>query len=123
MLSWLADQMIEEAMKRGEFDNLPGKGKPLELDDLSHVPPELRSAYKIMKNANLIPEEITLRQEMVTLNDLIAACQQDGERTELRKQLDEKTLRLRMLNEQKDWSSNRAYSQYEGQIRQRLTGW
>ncbi|WPP39618.1 DnaJ family domain-containing protein [Paenibacillus hunanensis] len=123
MLSWLADQMIEEAMKRGEFDDLPGKGKPLELEDLSHVPEELRSAYKLMKNANIMPEELTLRQEMLTLSDLIAACQQDEERLRLRKKLDEKTLRLNMLTAQKDWSSNSAYNRYESKIRQRLTGW
>ncbi|MFD1888156.1 DnaJ family domain-containing protein [Paenibacillus wenxiniae] len=123
MLSWLADQMIEEAMKRGEFDDLPGKGKPLELDDLSHVPAELRSAYKIMKNANIVPEELTLRQEMLTLSDLIAACQHDEERHQLRKKLDEKTLRLHMLNAQQDWSNNSAYGRYESKIRQRLTGW
>lgn len=123
MLSWLADQMIEEAMKRGEFDDLPGKGKPLELEDLSHVPEELRSAYKLMKNANIMPEELTLRQEMLTLSDLIAACQQDEERLRLRKKLDEKTLRLNMLTAQKDWSRNSAYNRYESKIRQRLTGW
>ncbi len=123
MLSWLADQMIEEAMKRGEFDDLPGKGKPLELEDLSHVPEELRSAYKLMKNANIMPEELTLRQEMLTLSDLIAACQQDEERLRLRKKLDEKTLRLNMLTAQMDWSSNSAYNRYESKIRQRLTGW
>ncbi len=123
MLSWLADQMIEEAMKRGEFDDLPGKGKPLELEDLSHVPEELRSAYKLMKNANIMPEELTLRQEMLTLSDLIAACQQDEERLRLRKKLDEKTLRLNMLTAQKDWSSNSVYNRYESKIQQRLTGW
>ncbi|WP_322922877.1 DnaJ family domain-containing protein [Paenibacillus campi] len=122
MLSWLADQMIEEAMKRGEFDNLPGKGKPLDLEDLSHVPEELRAAYKIMKNANIIPEELALRQEMLTLSDLIAVCQHDDERLRLRKQLDAKTLRLHMLTAQTDWSNNAAYSRYESKIRQRLTG-
>lgn len=122
MLSWLADQKIEEAMRKGEFDDLPGKGKPLELEDLSHVPEELRSAYKLMKNANIIPEELSLRQEMLTLTDLIAACQHDGERRELRKRLDEKTLRLNMLTAQQDWSNNPSYGRYESKIRRKLTG-
>ncbi|ANF96720.1 DnaJ family domain-containing protein [Paenibacillus bovis] len=122
MLSWLADQMIEEAMQKGEFDDLPGKGKPLELEDLSHVPEELRAAYKIMKNANIMPEELTLRQEMLTLTDLITACQHDGERQELRKRLDEKTLRLNMLTAQNGWANNPSYGRYENKIRKRLTG-
>ncbi|WP_039839023.1 DUF1992 domain-containing protein, partial [Paenibacillus sonchi] len=63
ILSWLAEQRIQEAMRSGEFDKLPGHGKPLELEDLSGVPDELRMSFKIMKNAGLLPEEITLRKE------------------------------------------------------------
>ncbi|WP_415752763.1 DnaJ family domain-containing protein, partial [Paenibacillus forsythiae] len=55
MLSWLAEQRIEEAMRKGEFRNLPGHGKPLELEDMTGVPEELRMSFKIMKNAGLLP--------------------------------------------------------------------
>ncbi len=40
----IAEEKIVEAQKAGTFDNLPGKGKPLELEDLSWVPEELRIA-------------------------------------------------------------------------------
>ena len=33
----IADRLIEDAMKEGKFDNLPGAGKPLELEPM---PPE-----------------------------------------------------------------------------------
>ena len=52
---WLLDQWAErhiaEAQAKGEFDNLVGSGEPLILDDDSHVPPELRAGYRLLKNA------------------------------------------------------------------------
>ncbi len=54
MMSWLAEQRIQEAMRNGEFRDLPGTGKPLELEDLSSVPEELRMSFKIMKNSSVL---------------------------------------------------------------------
>jgi DnaJ homologue, subfamily C, member 28, conserved domain len=46
----LAEQRILEAMEQGEFDNLPGAGKPLILNDHPFVPDELWT-HKILRNA------------------------------------------------------------------------
>lgn len=46
----VADLKIQEALEQGLSDNLPGAGKPTQLDDLSHLPPESRMAYTILKN-------------------------------------------------------------------------
>lgn len=55
---WLLDQWAErhitEAQSKGEFDNLPGSGEPLILDDDSHVPPELRAGYRLLKKRWLL---------------------------------------------------------------------
>lgn len=50
-IALVAEEKIREAIKEGAFDNLPGAGKPLVLEDDSHIPPEFRMAYKILKNA------------------------------------------------------------------------
>jgi hypothetical protein len=51
-LLYLAERRIEEAIARGEFDYLPGAGRPLEPDDLDPlIPEELRLACHILKNA------------------------------------------------------------------------
>ena len=42
---------IREAMERGDFDNLPGKGKPLDLSDWENTPVHLRMSYSVLKNA------------------------------------------------------------------------
>ena len=58
-LLYLAERRIEEAIARGEFDDLPGTGRPLELDDVDPLlPEELRLAYRILKNAGFSPGDI-----------------------------------------------------------------
>ena len=47
----LAEQKISEAISRGELDDLPGCGKPLDLDDDALVPEEMRLVCRILKNA------------------------------------------------------------------------
>ncbi|HTT10080.1 MAG TPA: DUF1992 domain-containing protein [Burkholderiaceae bacterium] len=54
----LVEQRITEAMARGDFDHLPGAGRPLELDDDLLVPQEERVALRIMKNAGCLPPEV-----------------------------------------------------------------
>ena len=47
----IAERRIAEAMAEGQFDNLPGRGRPLQLEDLSHLAPEMRLAYIVLKNS------------------------------------------------------------------------
>lgn len=53
-----AERHIQEALSKGELNNLQGEGKPLLLDDDSQVPPELRASYRILKNAGYLPPEL-----------------------------------------------------------------
>lgn len=96
----IAEKRIREAMERGDFDNLPGTGKPLPKDELDNIAPELRMAYKIMKNAGILPEEAELRKEIHSLHGLINACLDDDEQLKgLVKKLNAKRLRYSMLME------------------------
>jgi hypothetical protein len=54
----IAERKIEEALARGEFDGLPGEGRPLDLDDDALVPEDLRMAYRILKNAGYAPQKV-----------------------------------------------------------------
>lgn len=56
------DQIIEDAMKSGEFDNLPGKGKPLSLDENPYIDQEWQLAYHLLKQNGFAPEFIDQRQ-------------------------------------------------------------
>jgi Domain of unknown function (DUF1992) len=67
MLDFLAERRIAEAVSRGELDDLPGAGRPLELDDDALVPEELRLAYRILKNAGFVPPEVEALNEIAQL--------------------------------------------------------
>ncbi len=95
-LALIAEERIREAIARGEFDNLPGAGKPLSLDDDSLVPAELRVAYKVLKNAGCLPPELELRKEIITLKSLLAAVENEGDRRKRARELDAKLLRLNL---------------------------
>jgi hypothetical protein len=84
----LAEQKILAAMERGEFDNLPGLGKPLELDDDSNVPPELRVAYRILKNAGFVPPEVEVRREIADAESLLMRALTPTERGEANRRLE-----------------------------------
>lgn len=58
------DEVIRDAMRKGEFDNLPGAGKPLQLEDESNVPPELRLSHRLLKQNDLTPEWIMIGKEI-----------------------------------------------------------
>ncbi|UQZ88978.1 DUF1992 domain-containing protein [Deltaproteobacteria bacterium Smac51] len=73
----IAERKIREAMEEGQFDNLPGKGKPLKLEDLSHLPPELRMAYTILKNSGYL-EESNANIKIPNIHGLLAATSGEG---------------------------------------------
>jgi hypothetical protein len=93
----IAEQRILEAQRNGEFDNLPGKGKPLQLEDMSWVPEELRIGYHVLKNAHVLPPEAELLKDIHTLEDLLKHVEDEGERRALAKSIQWKMIRLDML--------------------------
>lgn len=74
-LDELAEQRIRESRERGELDDLPGAGRPLDLDDDRHVPEHLRMAYRVLRNANCLPPELSAHAEIRRLEDLLAASE------------------------------------------------
>jgi len=112
----LAERKIREARQKGDFDDLPGKGEPLRLEDDSSVPETLRMAYKVLKNADVLPPELLLRKEIVTLEQLIAACEDDDARKRLRIELSLKRLQL----ETAVHDGMRVPGRYRGRVEKRL---
>ncbi len=73
-ISAIAENRIQEAMERGEFDNLPGAGKPLVLEDDANIPEELRMAWKILKNSGWLPPELAERKEAADILECLENC-------------------------------------------------
>jgi DnaJ-like protein len=80
VLDALAEARIEEAMREGAFDDLPGMGRPLTLDDDRLVPEHLRAAYRILRNAGFVPPEVEARRERARLATLLATLDDDAAR-------------------------------------------
>jgi hypothetical protein len=92
----IAEERIREAIERGEFDDLPGKGEPLNLEDDSHLPTDLRLAYKILKNADCLPPELELRKEIRTTEALLAGMHDTQEKYKQMKKLNYLIMKLNM---------------------------
>lgn len=93
----LAEERIREAQQAGAFDDLPGKGQPLELEDLSWVPEDLRIGYLVLKNAHVLPPEAELLKDVHILEDLLKHVEDEGEKRALAKSLQWKMIRLDLL--------------------------
>ncbi len=87
MFEKIAERRIRDAMERGEFENLEGKGRPLVFEDDSFIPPDLRMAYKVLKNAGFLPPELLAEKEIHEVEDLIAHLEDEEERYRQMKKL------------------------------------
>jgi hypothetical protein len=83
----LVEDRIQKAHEEGVFHNLPGKGKPLKLEDDSAIPEDLRLTFKVLKNAHCLPIEMELRKEIFNLRQLLNAAIDPEDRRELRRAL------------------------------------
>jgi hypothetical protein len=94
------DEKIKEAILRGEFDNLPGRGRPLDLDAYFAMPEHLRMGYSILKSAGIIPEEMELLRQIEGLKKSLDSSTSRIENKALRQQLSEKLTNFNMRLEQ-----------------------
>ena len=67
----LVERRIKEAQEQGLFDDLPGKGEPLDLSDNPFLDPSWRIAYNLLQDHGFAPGWIELDKEIRTE---LAAC-------------------------------------------------
>ena len=77
MFDQIAERRIAEAIERGDFDDLPGAGRPLDLTDDVLVPEDLRMAYRILKNAGYVPPEAHTLNQIAQLERLLTEAPAD----------------------------------------------
>lgn len=116
----IAEGKIKESIEKGEFKDLPGQGKPLQLQDLSHIPEELRVGYTLLKNAGVLPEEMELKKEIISLHKLISSCYDEEYRNSIQRKINEKILRFNIMMEKK--AATPALSLYKDKVYQRFGG-
>jgi len=99
--SRVAEQRIKEAMAQGEFANLPGAGKPLNLEEYFSTPEEWRLAFSVLKNARCLPAEVELLREITRLEETLAAASDTVERRELQRTIVNRRTELAMMLERR----------------------
>lgn len=87
LIQRLAEEKILAAIERGEFDDLPGQGRPLVLDDNTAVPEELRTGYRLLKNAGYLPPELEFRKEIQHVEELLHHVDSETEENNLMRRL------------------------------------
>jgi hypothetical protein len=93
------EDQVRRAIEAGEFDNLPGRGKPLDLRAYFETPEDLRMAYSILKSNNFVPEEVELLREIDALKKRLDASSDEEQKAALKKEITDRTLSFKMLIE------------------------
>jgi hypothetical protein len=104
-MNWtqLAENRIEEAIASGEFDDLPGKGRPLDLAEYFARPAAERAGAALLKNANVVPPEVQLLKEIARLEEAIAEAKDRPREVvaKLREELQEKRVAFALAMERR----------------------
>ncbi len=92
----IIEERIKRAQRKGEFDNLPGTGEPLNFEDDYFVREDLRLAFKILKNADCVPPEIELKKEISQLETMMSKMEGSAEKYKLLKKLNYLIMKLNL---------------------------
>ncbi|MGE6598794.1 DnaJ family domain-containing protein [Bacillus proteolyticus] len=88
--------IVKEAEKKGSFDNLPGKGKPLNLDkDLSYNPE--KQLYRTLKNNHVLPRWIEISKEIDDLKERLKENTNTTEAADLIRTINKKVLEHNLI--------------------------
>ena len=110
-LDSLVERQIQEAVQQGKFDNLPGVGKPLVLDDDSQIPEDLRMSYRILKMSGFLPDALQLRQEALTIQTLLFQATNAEERSSYYTHLERIKLKLTQAGLSTQFLGDRDYGE------------
>jgi len=102
--SRIAENRIKEAMAQGQFENLPGAGQPLNLEEYFSTPEDLRMAYSILKSANCAPVEVELVSEIARLERALAHNEDPSTRKILQRTLTDRQTQLAVMLERRSRS-------------------
>lgn len=102
-LSVIAEQKIQEALRKGDLNSEKWKNKPLPEEDDRFVPDDLKMAYKILKNSGYLPPEIEERKEIKRIEELIASTEDEHVRV---KQMKKLSVLLMKVEARRDKPSN-----------------
>ena len=95
----IVEAIVKDAMERGEFDNLPGRGKPIDLTEYFDTPEEVRLANSLLKNAGMTSREVDLLKEIAELKQVLVALIDEKKKQEIAKQIQQKQVEFSLMIE------------------------
>jgi GAF domain-containing protein len=95
----IAELRLRQAIEDGLLDDLPNRGERLDLEEYFATPEDLRVAYSILKNANCLPEEVEIKNEILALEHARARATSDSDRRRVDQQIADLTLRFDLLRD------------------------
>ena len=93
----LVESIIKEAQERGDFDNLPGKGKPIDLSAYFDTPEDVRMAYSVLQNAGMNSREVDLLKEITELKQVLPALLDEKKKGEIQKEIEKKQIEFSLM--------------------------
>ena len=100
-MSLAIEKKIEEWLKTVKPETLPGKGRPLNLDEYFAWPEAWRMGLSILKSSGAVPTEVSLLQDIYGLEKRLAATTDSDQRKSIKKQINEQRVHLSILLEQR----------------------
>ena len=95
----IVEALIKEAQERGEFDNLPGKGKPIDLSTYFEMPEDVRVAQSLLKNSGFKSREVELLNAISQLTQILSAVTEEKKKREIQQQIQEKKVEFSLMME------------------------
>ena len=95
----IVEELIKKVQERGEFDNLPGQGKPIDLSAYFEMPEDVRVAQSVLKNAGVKSREVELFTEIAELRQILVAVIDENRKQEIEKQIRDKQVEFSLLME------------------------
>lgn len=96
----IVEERIKKAQYRGDFNDLPGSGKPLDFSEDRHIPEDLRLPFKILKNAGCLPPEIELKKEIQRTEQLLGNMEDIAQQHRVLKKLNYLIMKLNACRNQ-----------------------
>ena len=93
------EAIIREAQERGDFDNLKGKGKPIDLSAYFETPEDVRMAYSMLKEAGMVSAEVDLLNDIAALKERLTTTYEEKDRSRIQKMIREKQLQFNIMLE------------------------
>jgi Domain of unknown function (DUF1992) len=99
-MSYSVEKLIEEWLAEQEGEELPGTGRPLDLDEYFSWPEDQRIGLSLLKNSGCVPLEVERLREIKRLSDEIENCADDAAKVRLNRRLQEEQVELNLRIEQ-----------------------